>query len=88
MKTFAPSTTTFTVGDGGKLKGSTELNVITITGHNCTMTADKFTVFFLLVLGLHPGKKHGTERSEHSFLNMLLDNIVMISNLTAVFAIN
>jgi hypothetical protein len=41
-----------------------------------------------LVLGLCPGKQHGTEQSERSFMNMLLEDFVMITNLTAVFALN
>jgi hypothetical protein len=70
----------------GNPKGSTELDAA--MGHNCAMTADEYTLFALLVLGLRPGKQHGTGRSERSFLNMLLENFVKISNLTAVLALN
>jgi hypothetical protein len=55
------------------------------------MTADEYAIFFFLVLGLcPPGKQHGTEteRSERSLVNMLLEDFVMISNLTAIFALN
>ncbi len=52
------------------------------------MMADEYTIFILLVLGLCPGKQHGTERSEHSFMNMLPKDFVMITYLTAVFALN
>jgi hypothetical protein len=85
-KAFATSTTASTVGDGGKLKGSTELDAI--CGHNCAMRADEYAIFILLVLGLYPGKQHGTERSERFLVNMLLKDFVTISNLTAVFALN
>jgi hypothetical protein len=85
-KAFATSTTASTVGDGSKPKGSTELDAI--CGHNCAITADEYTIFILLVLGLRSGKQHGTERSERSFMNMLLEDFVTISNLTAVFALN
>ncbi len=37
-KVFAASTTATTIGDGGKPRGSTELDAI--TGHNCAMTKD------------------------------------------------
>jgi hypothetical protein len=52
------------------------------------MTADGYTIFILLVLGLCPGKQHGTEQSERSFMNMLLEDFVTITNLTTVFALN
>ncbi len=85
-KAFATSTTASTVGDGGKPKGSTELDAI--CGHNCAMRADEYAIFILLVLGLCPGKQHETERSECFFVNMLLEDFVTISNLTSVFALN
>jgi hypothetical protein len=85
-KAFATSTIASTVDNGGKPKGSTELN--TVCGHNCAMMADEYAIFILLVLGLCLGKQHGTERSECSFVNMLLKDFVTISNLTAVFALN
>ena len=60
-------------------------------------------MFAHLVLGLRPAKQHetepskrsllnmlllGTEPSERSLLNMLLEDFVVISNLTAVFALD
>ena len=85
-KAFAPSTTATTVGDGGNPRGSTELDKV--TGHNCTMSRDEYNLFTLLVLGLRPDKNHGTKRSESSFINMLLEDFVSLTNLTAVFALN
>jgi hypothetical protein len=52
------------------------------------MDQDEFHMFAHLVLGLHPTKKHGTAPSKHSLLNMLLEDFVVISNLTAVFALD
>jgi hypothetical protein len=84
---FAPSTTATTIGGQGKPKGSTKLNAM--TGCNCAMTEDnKYTIFFILVLGLWQGKLDGTKQSERSFLNMLLNEYVSISDLTTVFALN
>ena len=100
-KAFAPSTTTSTVGDGGTPRGSTELDAI--CGSNCHMGMEEFRMFAYLVLGLRPAKQHetepnkrsllnmlllGTEPSERSLLNMLLEDFVVISNLTAVFALD
>jgi hypothetical protein len=85
-KAFAPSTTVSTAGDGGKPRGSTELD--DETGHNCAMSQDKYVIFTMLVLGLSPGKMHGTKQSDSLFINMLLEGFVSISNLTAVFAHN
>ncbi len=100
-KAFAPSTTTSTVGDGGTPRGSTELDAI--CGSNCHMDMEEFRIFAYLVLGLRPAKQHetepskrsllnmlllGTEPSERSLLNMLLEDFVVISNLTAVFALD
>ena len=85
-KAFAVSTTASTVGDGGKPKGSTELDAI--CGSNCTMNDDEFKTFAHLVLGLRPGKRHGNKPSESSFLNMLLADLVTITNITAVFALD
>ena len=84
-KAFAVSTTASTVGDGGTPRGSTELDAS--CGFNCHMDKDEFYTFAHLVLGLRP-PKHGTAPSDKSFLNMLLSDFVMISNLTAVFAID
>ena len=52
------------------------------------MDKKEFRMFALLVFGLSPGKQHGTEPSECSLLNMLLEDFVAISNLTAVFALD
>jgi len=57
-KAFAVSTTASTVGDGGKPKSSTELDAI--CGSNCAMDNEEFDMFARLVLGLSPGKQHGT----------------------------
>jgi hypothetical protein len=85
-KAFATSTTASTVGDGGTPRGSTELDAI--CGSNCHMDMEEFHMFAHLVLGLYPAKQHGTEPSERSLLNMLLEDFVVISNLTAVFALD
>ena len=85
-KAFATSTTASTVGDGGTPRGSTELDAI--CGSNCHMDKEEFNMFTQLVLGLRPAKQHGTEPSERSLLNMLLEDFVVISNLTAVFALD
>ena len=86
MKAFAPSTTPTTVGNGSNPRRSTELDKV--TGHNCTMSQDEYNLFTLLVLGLRPDKNHGTKKSESPFLNMLLEDFVSLTNLTAVFALN
>ena len=52
------------------------------------MSQDEYNLFTLLVLGLRPDKNHGTKRSESSFINMLLEDFVSLTNLTAVFALN
>jgi hypothetical protein len=85
-KAFAPSSTVTTVGDGGNPHESTELDKV--TGHNCAMSQDAYNLFTLLVLGLRPDKNHGTKQSESSFINMLLEDFVSLTNLTAVFALN
>ncbi len=51
------------------------------------MSQDEYNLFTLLVLGLRPDKNHGTKRSESSFINMLLEDFVSLTNLTAVFAL-
>ena len=84
---FAASTTSTTVGDGGSPCGSTKLDEE--TGHNCKMTANEFQDFALLVLGLDthssafgPSKhSHGFKQTESSFLNMLLNDFAVITNL-------
>ena len=85
-KAFAVSTTASTVGDGGKPKGSTELDAI--CGSNCTMDNEEFDMFARLVLGPSPGKQHGTKPSERYLVNMLLEDFVVITNLTAAFALD
>jgi len=85
-KAFATSTTASTVGDGGNPRGSTELDAI--CGSNCYMDQDEFRMFAHLVLGLRPTKMHGTAPSDRSFLNMLLEDFVVISNLTAEFTLD
>ena len=85
-KAFATSTTASTVGNGGTPRGSTELDAI--CGSNCHMDMEEFHMFAQLVLGPPPAKQHGTEPNERSLLNMLLEDFVVISNLTAVFALD
>jgi hypothetical protein len=87
-KAFAVSTTATAVGDGGKPKGSTELD--DITGHNCTTTKAKeeYTTFAVAVLGLRPGLQHGTRQTERSLFNMLIDDFVTLTNLAAVYLLN
>jgi len=81
-KAFAVvSTTATTFEDGGKPKRSTELD--DVTGHNCAMTKEEYTTFAVTVLGLRPGLQHGTRQTERSLLNMLLDNVVPLTNLLA-----
>ncbi len=68
-------TTATTIGDGGNLRGSTELN--DKSGHNCHMSDEDHHVFAHLVLGLDyrgmgTGSK-GHKQRNHSFVNMLLE---------------
>jgi hypothetical protein len=86
MKVFSASTTATTIGNGGEPRRSTELDVI--TGHNCAMTKDDYTIFAIVVLGVHPGRTHGNQPNEDSFVNLLLCDYVVLTNLTAVFALN
>ena len=44
--------------------------------------------FAILILGLHPGLQHSTRQNERSFLNMLLDDFVTLTNLDDVFLLN
>jgi hypothetical protein len=83
---FAPSTTATTVGNGGTPRGSTELD--DEIGNNCAMSKGDYVLFAMLVLGLRPGKMHGTLRSNCSFVNMLLKDFVSLTNLAAVFTLN
>jgi hypothetical protein len=85
-KAFSTSTTATTVGNGGKPKGSTELD--DATGHNCAMMKEEYVTFAVIVLGLHPGLQHGTRQTRSSLLNMLLDNFVTLTNLTAVYLLD
>ncbi len=86
MKVFSASTTATTIGDGGEPRGSTEFNAI--AGHNCAITKDDYTIFVIVVLGVRPGRTHGNRLSEDSFVNLLLWDYVVLTNLTAVFALN
>ncbi len=42
----------------------------------------------MLVLGIWPRKMHDNKQTDSLFINMLLEDFVSISNLTAVFALN
>ena len=81
-KAFTVSTTASIVGDGGIPKGSTEIDAI--CGSNCAMDNKEFDMFAQLVLG-RSGEQYGTKPNERSFVNMLLEDLVVITNLTAVF---
>ena len=83
---FAPSTTASTIGDGGNPRGSTELD--DEIGANCAMSKDDHIIFARLVLGLHPEDTHGTKRGNGSFVNMLLEDFILLTNLTNVFPLN
>jgi hypothetical protein len=85
-KAFTTSTTTTTVGNGGKPKGSTELD--DATGHYCEMTTEEYVTFADIVLGLRPDLQHGTRQTGSSLLNMLLDDFVTLTNLTAVYLLD
>jgi hypothetical protein len=85
-KAFTTSTTAMTLGDGGKPKGSTELN--NAIGHNCAMTEEEYVTFAIIVLGLCPGLQHGTRQTGRSLLNMLLDNFVTLTSLAAVYLLD
>ena len=52
------------------------------------MDNEEFDMFARLVLGLSLGKQHGTEPNERSLVNMLLEDFVVITNLTAAFALD
>jgi hypothetical protein len=83
-KAFAASTTATTIGDGGKPRGSTELDAI--TGHNCAMTKQDYTIFATVVLRTQNGATHyGEQPSEGSFINTLLCDYVCLTNLSAFF---
>ncbi len=52
------------------------------------MSQDNYLVLPMLVLGLWQGKTHGTKQRDSSFVNMLLEDLVSLSNLTAVFTLD
>jgi hypothetical protein len=72
--------------DGGKPRGSTELDAI--TEHNCGMTKDDYITFTIIVLWVCPSKTHGNQLSKGFFVNLLLCGFVVLTNLTAVFTLN
>jgi hypothetical protein len=80
---YTMSTTATTVGDGGNLRSSTELN--DKSGHNCCMSDEDHHVCVHLVLGLDYGGtgtgSKGHKQRDHSFVNMLLANLSAITNL-------
>jgi hypothetical protein len=85
---YTTSTTATTVGDGGDPRGSAELN--NKSGHNCRMTDAEFRIFAHLVLGLDSahdsidtGSK-GHKQRDRSYVNMLLTDYAMITNLHPV----
>jgi hypothetical protein len=85
---YITSMTATTVGDGGDPRGSTELN--DKSGHNCCMIDAEFLIFAQLVLGLDSahnsiatGSK-GHKEHDRSYVNMLLTNYAMITNLHPV----
>ena len=81
MKAFAASTTATTISDGGKPRGSTELDAL--TGHNCAMMTTDYTIFVSIVL-----RTRGEKPNDDSFLNMLLCDYVCLTNLSAFFRLN
>ncbi len=52
------------------------------------MTKEEYATFAVIVLGLCPGLQHGTRQTGRSLLNMLLDNFVTLTNLTAVYPLD
>ncbi len=52
------------------------------------MTKEEYVTFAIIVLGLRPGLQHGTRQTGSSLLNMLLDNFVTLTNLTAVYLLD
>jgi hypothetical protein len=86
-KAFAASTTATTIGNGGEPRGSTKLNAI--TGHNCAMMKQNYTIFTTVVLRTQKGATHyGKQPSEGSFINTLLCEYVCLTNLSAFFRLN
>jgi hypothetical protein len=88
MHAFATSTTATTVGDGGKLRGSIELD--DESGHNCCMANADYQTFAHLVLGLDSTQDNmgtgnkGHKQHDRPFANMLLADFAMITNLHPV----
>ena len=86
-KAFAASTTATTVGDGGEPRGSTELD--DITGHNCSMSKEDYTLFATVVLRTRKSALHyGEHHSESAFINTLLCDFVCLTNLSAFFRLD
>jgi hypothetical protein len=86
-KAFAASTTATTVGDGGEPRGSTELDKI--TGHNCSMSKEDYTLFANVVLRTRKSALHyGEHHSESAFINTLLCDFVCLTNLSAFFRLD
>jgi hypothetical protein len=85
---FATSMTATTVGDGGKPRGSTELD--DELGHNFCMTNAEYRTFVHLVFGLDSTQDtigtgdEGYKQHDRSFANMLLADFVTITNLHPV----
>ena len=53
------------------------------------MTKDDYnTIFASVVLGVCPGRMHGNRPSKDLFVNLLLCDYVVLTNLIAVFALN
>jgi hypothetical protein len=52
------------------------------------MMKDNYTIFAIVVLGVRPGKTHGNRPSKDLFINLLLCDYVVLTNLTAVFVLN
>jgi hypothetical protein len=52
------------------------------------MTKDGYTIFAIVVLGVRLGRTHGNRPRKDSFVNLLLCDYVVLTNLTAVFALN
>jgi hypothetical protein len=81
---YMTSTTATTIGFGGNLQGSTELE--DKLGHNCHMSNEDHHVFAHLLLGLDyggmgTGREQGHKQRNHSFVNMLLVNFSAITSL-------
>ncbi len=51
------------------------------------MTKNDYTIFAIVALGVRPGRMHGDRPSKDSFVNLLLCDYGVLTNLTAVFAL-